>query len=731
MVNIEIDGIKIQARDGAMVIEAADEAGIHIPRFCYHKKLSVAANCRMCLVDVEKAGKPLPACATPITDGMRVFTKSAKALDAQKGVMEFLLINHPLDCPICDQGGECELQDLAMGYGGSHSRFQEKKRVVPDKNLGPLISTDMTRCIHCTRCVRFGEEIAGIKELGATGRGEHMEIGTYVERAVTSEMSGNVIDLCPVGALTSKPFRYNARAWELTNRPAIAAHDCLGSNIIVQTKGKQVRRVLPRENEQINETWLADRDRFAYEGLNSADRLTTPRIKRDGQWEDVAWDAALEFAVQGLKRVVTRHGAGQLGALLAPASTVEEVYLLQKLMRGMGTANVDHRLRQRDFSDQDIAPVFPWLGMPIAELESLQSVLMVGANLRKDQPIANHRIRKAVLAGGVAMTINPADYGFNYPVGQQILDDAAAMPQHLAAVLKAALQQKSIRASGDLDKLVASVAADKRHEAVAKQLQQGRAAILLGVGACGHPRFASLRALAIRLSDVTGARLGYLTLGPNSAGAWLAGGVPHRSPGAKGMSYGLNAGAMLAGGVKGYVLLHTEPEQDCWDGAAAAKALHSADFVMSLSSYFSEQMAEYAQVVLPVGPFSETSGTFVNVEGRWQSFAAACEPLGETRPAWKVLRVLGNLLGVGGFDHMSSEQVRDEVRGLIGEVTLNNAGEVRCPGDLSAIADAVDIDVPMYQVDAVVRRAAALQAADKIAGARTQDVAAAAVKEAV
>lgn len=707
MVNIEIDGRKIQARDGAMLIEAADEAGIPIPRFCYHKKLSVAANCRMCLVDVEKAGKPLPACATPVTDGMRVFTQSVKAIDAQKGVMEFLLINHPLDCPICDQGGECDLQDLALGYGASHSRFGEAKRVVTNKNLGPLISTDMTRCIHCTRCVRFGQEIAGIKELGATGRGEHMEINTYLEGAMGSEMSGNVIDLCPVGALTSKPYRYSARPWELQSRPAVAPHDCVGSNVIVQTKANRVKRVLPRENESINEVWLSDRDRFAYEGIDTADRLSAPRIKRNGRWEEVAWDEALEFVVRGLKSVVMQRGAGQLGALAHPSSTLEEIYLLQKLMRGMGSANIDHRVRQRDFSDQDIAPIFPWLGQSIADLENLKSVLLIGSNLRKDQPILNHRVRKAVLSGAVALTINPLDYGLNYPVQHKLNNGVAGMAEALGTVLKAAMELAGERDSGELGKLLAPLTVDNRHRDMARALQQKPATILIGTGAMNHPQLATLRALAVKLASVSGARLGYLPLGGNGAGAWLAGGVPHRGPGGKGTSYGLHARAMIDEGLKGYLLLGTEPESDCFDGVKAIGAMRQADFVLSLSSYFTDAMGEYAHAVLPIGPFTETSGTLVNVEGRWQSFAAANAPFGAARPGWKVLRMLGTLLGATGFEYMSSEEVRDEARAAMGNVKPDNSSAWRAPSGLRG--EDAEIDVPIYQVDPLVRRALSLQ----------------------
>ena len=439
MVKIEIDGKPIHAPDGAMIIEVADEVGIPIPRFCYHKHLSIAANCRMCLVEVDKVKKPVPACATPVTEGMRVYTKSKVAVDAQRGTMEFLLINHPLDCPICDQGGECDLQELSIGYGSDVSRYNENKRVVRDKNLGSLISTDMTRCIHCTRCVRFGQEVAGLMELGATGRGEHMEIGTYVEHAMTSEVSGNVIDLCPVGALTSKPYRYTSRPWELTSFDSTAPHDCLGSNIQVQIRDGEVMRVLPRENNDVNLTWLSDRDRFSYQGLNSSDRLKTPMIKQDGEWCETDWETALQFTVSGLRSVMTRGGADGLGALISPSATTEEMYLLQKLMRGLGSAHIDHRLRQLDFSDQDLAPAFPSLGIPLQKLDDLGAALLIGSNIRKEQPVAAIRLRRAALKGGRMMFINPVNYDFNFPVHTRITVDPVQMEHELAGVAAAML----------------------------------------------------------------------------------------------------------------------------------------------------------------------------------------------------------------------------------------------------------------------------------------------------
>lgn len=712
LVNIVIDGTPVQARQGAMIIEAADEVGIPIARFCYHKKLSVAANCRMCLVEVDKAAKPLPACATPVTEGMKVLTKSPRALDAQRGTMEFLLINHPLDCPICDQGGECELQDVALGYGGDESRFHEKKRVVKDKDLGPLIATDMTRCIHCTRCVRFGDEIAGLKELGATGRGEHMEIGTYVQRSVTSELSGNVIDLCPVGALTSKPFRYTARPWELHAVAGVSPHDCVGSNLYLHARSNEVMRVLPKENEAINETWLADRDRFSYEGLNTG-RLHSPMIKTDGEWHACDWETALNAAVSGIKKVMTARGAAQVGALISPSATVEEAYLTQKLLRGLGSANIDHRLRQMDFSDQGQSPVYPWLGQSLESLQSSDAVLLVGTNIRKDQPIAGHRIRKATLAGASVGVINSVDYEFRFPVEAKVIATPAAMERALAGVAKVLLE-----GSGDLspamNKLLADVKPDNQQRAIADLLRKGeRSTVLLGNQALAHPRAAILRALAGMIAELSASTLGFLSEGANSAGACLAGALPHRGAGGRAVSQpGLHARAMLDSGLKAYLLLGIEPELDCADSAAALQALRQADCVVVLTPFVSDTIREYAHVLLPVGAFAETSGSYVNVEGRWQSFNGAVPSPGETRPAWKVLRVLGNLFGISGFGYLSSTDVRDEVAAATRDVKADNRVVWPTPGRLSDdVAGLVRLaEVPIYAVDPVVRRAQSLQA---------------------
>lgn len=710
-VNIEIDGKKVEARNGSMLIEAADEVGINIPRFCYHKKLSIAANCRMCLVEVEKAAKPLPACATPVTDGMKVFTRSPKAINAQKGVMEFLLINHPLDCPICDQGGECELQDVAMGYGKDESRFYENKRIVPEQNIGPLIATDMTRCIHCTRCVRFGDEIAGVRELGATGRGEHMEIGTYVANSVSSEVSGNVIDLCPVGALTSKPFRYTARAWELATTTGISGQDCLGSNLTMHTHNNEVLRVVPNDNEAINEAWLSDRDRFAYEGANSDERLTTPMIKVDGEWQETDWNTALENAARGLQAVVDKSGAEQLGCLLSANSTTEELFLAQKLMRGLGSNNVDHRLRQIDYSDQQGASAFPWLGLAIEELDTLDSGLLIGSNVRKDQPVASLRLRKASMNGAKFCAVNPVDYDFNFSMASSVTVSPSKMVDALASVAKAVFAKSGKTPSGVASAVITAASDDAAATDIAETLcGADRSAVILGNYAASHPQASTLRAIAATIAEETDSTIGFLSEGANCAGAWLAGALPHRKEGnKKSSSIGLDAKAMISNPREGYLLLGMEPALDCADGLSAERTLSEADCVVALTAYRSESLEKCADVLLPVTPMTETSGTLVNVEGRWQSFNGAVAPKGDARPGWKVLRVLGNLFDVDGFDYLSSEDVANELREHCDSVKPSS----KFSGSLSESSHSSGLqrisECAMYAVNAQTRRSESLQ----------------------
>lgn len=699
MVEIEIDGKKVEVAEGSLVMEAARQAGTYIPHFCYHRKLSIAANCRMCLVEVEKAPKALPACATPVTAGMKVFTNSEKAVKAQKSVMEFLLINHPLDCPICDQGGECQLQDLAVGYGKSESRYKEEKRVVFHKNVGPLISMEeMTRCIHCTRCVRFGQEVAGVMELGMLNRGEHSEITTFVGQTVDSELSGNMIDLCPVGALTSKPFRYSARTWELARRKSVSPHDGLGANVIVQTKNQRVMRVLPLENDAINECWLSDKDRFAYEGLNSDERLTQPMLKQGGQWQTVDWTTALEYVANGLNAIKRDHGAEQIGALASPHSTLEELFLLQKLVRGIGSDSVDFRLRQSDFSAKPTGA--PWLGMPIADVSLLQRTLVVGAFLRKDHPLLAARLRQGGKKGAQLSVIGAGGEDLLMPA-TQLLGAPSQWLSLLSEVAVAIAAANSVARPVGTDGIEAGEVAKR----IAASLVSGeRKAVFLGNAAVAHPQFSKLHALAQWVAQQTGATLGFLTEAANTVGGYIAGALPQGN--------GLDAAAMLAQPRRAYVILGAEPEFDSANPQQARAALEHADTVVMLSPFASRAVMEHADVLLPVAPFTETSGTYINCEGLPQSFNGVVRSLGDSRPAWKVLRVLGNLLGLSGFEYETSEAVRDDVltkpvaERLSNATTAQTAAPAAAAGGIERLAD-----VPIYHADPIVRRAGSLQLA--------------------
>ena len=695
MLDIELDGKKVQVAEGSMVMHAADAAGTYIPHFCYHKKLSIAASCRMCLVDVEKAPKPMPACATPVTQGMIVRTRSDKALKAQKSVMEFLLINHPLDCPICDQGGECQLQDLAVGYGGTSSRYEEEKRVVFHKNVGPLISMEeMSRCIHCTRCVRIGQEIAGVMELGMLHRGEHAEITTFIGQSVDSELSGNMIDVCPVGALTSKPFRYSARTWELSRRKSVSPHDSTGANLVVQVKNGKVLRVVPLENEDVNECWIADRDRFSYEALNGEQRLTRPMIKQDGQWLEVDWNTALQYVVDGLKSVKGQFGAAGIGAIGSAHSTNEELHLLAKLVRGLGSDNIDHRSRQADFT---AASGVRWLGTSIASLGSLERAFVIGSFLRKDHPLFAHRLRQAVRHGGQLLSLHAAHDDWAIPVAAKITAAPSDWVQSLANVAGYVASAKGVAAP-------ATALVDAAAEAVAQALLSGeRKAVLLGNAAVQHPQASQLLSLANFIGAHTGASVGVFGQAGNSVGAQLVGAQPAQG--------GLNAGQMLSQPMKAILLLNTEPVLDAADGAAAAAALNASGLVVALTS-FKDARVDNADVLLPIAPFTETAGSFVNAEGRLQSFHGVVPPLGESRPAWKVLRVLGSLLGLEGFSQESVEEVRAEALGDASAIAarLSNA----CSVTVQPVAAAAGLqriaNVPLYATDSIVRRAPALQA---------------------
>jgi NADH-quinone oxidoreductase subunit G len=703
-VNMEVDGVPVKARKGDMIIRVTDAHNAYVPRFCYHDKLTIAANCRMCLVEVEKAPKPMPACATPVVEGMKVFTKSPKAIGAQRATMEFLLINHPLDCPICDQGGECELQDLAMGFGRDLSRFHERKRSVQDENLGPLIATDMTRCIHCTRCIRFTQEIAGYQELGMIGRGEQMKVRTYIEQTVHHEMSGNVIDLCPVGALVSKPYRFSARAWEMMSHPLVSPHDGVGTNLYGHVLRGRLMRVIPRENESINETWIPDRDRFSYEGVYSPDRIQKPMLRQGAEWVETDWETALTKVAEGLK-----SRAADLGVLASSTSTLEELYLLGRLARGLGSGNIDHRLRQRDFRDQNADPVYPNLGMRIADVDSLNSLLVVGANLRREVPILAHRVRKAALKGAKVVSMTPVSTEYLFPVAVSLLSAPARQVEDLAAILSAAAASTGKPVPEHLAAVVKQAKVGDTHRAAAEALVAGeKRAVWLGALAVRHPAYADLRALASAIAEVTGASFGVLAEGGNAAGAFLAGAVPHREAGGKPAGKpGLSALEMVQKTLKAYVLFGgVEPWIDSV-GTESSRNLAKAEFVVAITPFANDQLREIAHVLLPMGTYVETSGTYVNLEGTWQSQSGAAQPVGEARPGWKVLRVLGNLLNLSGFEYQSSEDVREELRKLCADtVATAYKGDHRVAQE-TAGADVLDLS--MYHVDALVRRAPSLQ----------------------
>jgi NADH-quinone oxidoreductase subunit G len=708
MVNMEIDGIPLKVDSTKMIIQAADEAGIDIPRFCYHKKLSIAANCRMCLIEVDKSRKALPACATPVSEGMKVFTHSKTAMDAQRSVMEFLLINHPLDCPICDQGGECELQDLSMGYGAGVGRFNEGKRVVQDKDIGPLIQTDLTRCILCTRCVRFGEEIAGIKELGATGRGEHMEIGTYVESSLISELSGNIIDLCPVGALTSKPYRYRARAWELVAHSSIAPHDAVGSNIEFHTRGKDVMRVVPRDNESLNETWLSDRDRFSYLGINHEQRATEPMIKQNGEWQVTDWQTALAMAADSLKSLITKHGADQIAGVISPTATLEEAYLFQKLLRGLGSNNVDHRLRQQDFSDDNAD--YNHQNWSLADIGQSDDIVLIGCNIRAEQPIIAHRIRQAATVGGTTVTdINFFKSDLLMPVTAHMTVNIKGMLSCLSGIAKAllALGGKEEKIWVELLDNVIPKAAE---QTIAMRLSNARqSTLLVGALASNHPLAAKIKALTALIARLTNSQLIVLPAA-NATAVALAGLLSQDKVKAnEAESVRLDSEQIWQQKLRAYVLLGVEPELDCANPSAAQYALQHASLVVSITSYVTDTILAYADVILPMASFAETSGTFIGIDGQWQSFNGAVSAKADSRPAWKILRVLGNLANIKNFDYVSSQDVRDEV---------NDQFKIQSPANkLSYIPDDLGVtstlmaisEVPMYQTDAVVRRSSPLQ----------------------
>jgi len=713
IVNIEINDISLQVEPGQMLIEVADANGVAIPRFCYHKKLSTSANCRMCLVEVEKAPKMLPACATQVMNGMKVWTKSPKAIAAQKSVMEFLLINHPLDCPVCDQGGECDLQDIAMGYGGDQTRYQERRRIVKDKDYGALVSTEMSRCIHCTRCVRFGEEVGGIAEIGGTGRGDHMEIGTYVQKSLSSELSGNIIDLCPVGALLSKPFLYSARAWELQSYLSIAPHDAVGSNIKIQTRNGKIMRVVPADNEEINELWISDRDRFSYLGANES-RVTSPMVRNSsGNLVETNWQAALDTVIKSFTEIIVTDGGSAVGAIASPSSSIEEFYLLQKFMRGLGSNNIDFRLQQQDFS-AGAEQSAPKLELSLQEIETQNSIFIIGSDIQREQPLLSHRVRKATLAGAVVSTINPKTIEFNFAISTSVKTDK--LTPALAGVAKELLS-RGLGGDLNLEQLLTdgavNIAVEAEHKEIADSLVNGEnSMVLLGALAYRDQNQSRIYSLATAISKMSNSSLNIVTEGANALGGVLAGAVPYHSAGKVEVSEcGVDVAEMISNPPKGVVLFGVEADKDLAGDDSAIDSLGSG-FVVAITPFMDRLTYEHADVVLPLAGFGESSGTFVNAEGRWQSFSGAVKPLGEARPGWKILRVLGSSAELQGFELDSSEQVLNEVKALCDVTADKSEPEISnwsAPTDLGNIEAEMVKPIPLYEVDAVVRRSAPLQ----------------------
>jgi NADH-quinone oxidoreductase subunit G len=709
MVNIEVNGIALEAPKGSMIIEATDQAGIEIPRFCYHPKLSIAANCRMCLVDVEKMPKPLPACATPVMEGMKVYTHSRRATDAQHGVMEFLLINHPLDCPVCDQGGECELQDQAMGYGRSVSRFTESKRVVKDKNVGPLVQTEMTRCIHCTRCVRFLEEIAGTSEMGGAGRGDRVEIGTCVQNSINSELSGNIIDICPVGALTNKPFRFAARAWELVAKSSIAVHDGVGSCLFHHVRRGKILRTVPRENEATNETWLSDRDRYSYLGLYSDDRVTMPQVKENGEWKPVSWSEATETVAGILKNGIEANGPEHTGLLLSSSATSEEYFLAQRLARQLGCNNIDHRLREQDFSDDQSRAATPAFEMKVAEIEQSDAILLVGSNPREEAPIIGHRIRQAWKGGAKIASINPLDWNFTFETSLDAIVAPQQMVAELAALAAAVEKATSTSAPAYVRTALSGAGNTDKNDALASRLiDAGNGLVLLGQFAMCHPDAAWLRSLAAYIAAATGSSLNLLPHGGNTGGAWLAGAVPHRGPGGVATAGGMNAAQMLQDSRRCYVLWNVEPDFDIDNPARAMSALRAAEKVISVTSHATQSLFDVSDIVLPLAPLAESEGSLLNLDGAGMSFKAAGKALGEAKPGWKILRRLGSEMGLEGFHQNSVEEVKADLQAELEKTgvtpTEPELVETSYENSLYRIGE-----IPMYSIDAICRRSLPLQ----------------------
>ena len=714
LVKITIDGVEMDVPQGSMIIEAADNAQITIPRFCYHKKLSVAANCRMCLVDVVNSRKPVPACATPVADGMVVNTKSPKAISYQKAVMEFLLINHPLDCPVCDQGGECELQDMTMGYGKDISRYNQGKRAIEDKDIGPLVATDFTRCIQCTRCVRFGTEIAGVRELGMIHRGEHAEIATFVEGAVNSEISGNIIDLCPVGALTNKPFRYQARAWEMQQYPMISPHDCLGSNLYVHVRRNEVMRAVPRENENLNENWLSDRDRYSVHALNTQARSQKPLMKHQGQWQEVEWADALEAVVKKLQQIRKKHGADKISALASPSSTVEELYLFQKWVRGFGSHNIDFRYHVNDFSYQNDLKSVPKMNMELADLYNVDVILIVGSDTRQEVPLFHHRVRQAALNGAKVIYLNPFALQHHIPTAVAHLVNFTEMTEVLAHLTQEVLKVKPLTApfQDDVMRLEHKVSAAEWQDVVSALTSANKVVMVSGQVLMGHPHVSEVIGLMGVLKNALNADFIALTPGANAAGAVLAGCVPYAGAAGHDLGQeGLTAKAMLHPDAeqKAYLLFNVEPGIDSLYPEQANIALDKADYVVSFSPFVTDYLKDKADVILPLAAYTETAGSFVNLLGQWQAWQGAAKPKGEARPGWKILRVLGNMMELPGFDYDTNLDVIKELEAHLVH-QKENPVSLRVPKQISKAKGLTRLGIlPMYVSDVLARQSVPLQ----------------------
>ena len=717
VIKIEIDGIEFNVKQGSKIIEIADDAGIYIPRFCYHKKLSIAANCRMCLVEVEKAPKLFPACATPVANGMKIFTNTEKVIDAQRSVMEFLLINHPLDCPICDQGGECELQDLTIGYGCSTSRFLEKKRAFEDYDLGPLVSTDVTRCILCSRCVRFCEEIAGTKEIGIINRGSNSRIFTFLKNHLTSEISGNIIDLCPVGALTAKPSRFKFRAWELIQNSSISHHDCIGSNIYVHVFRDKIIRIVPRRNESLNESWISDRDRFSYEGLYSKDRINHPMIKKNGKWFDISWTEAISYSCQKLQNIKNKYGANQVAALASPNSTVEELFILQKLIRSLGSNNLDHRLKQLDFSNQEYFPKILGLEIDLNQIDDFDCVFVIGSDLAKEQPIIALKLRKIIKKNGKVFLLNPCDFNLNMDVSEKYITNPKNFTQILMQIIKN-FEDKSNNKFNKIDKLFENVKINKNYSTIIDALLSSKnKLILLGSYSYTSPDFTKIISLSKLLSDISNSKYGIMTEGSNTAGAWLTGFIPHRLPGFKNITNnkGLNALDIFQKNLKSYILFGLEIENDSLYPNVCIQALKNSELNIAFSSFKSNTLLDTADIILPIASSYENTGTFINISGLWQSFSAVVPAGYEVKLGWNILCEIGKYLKLPGLDYNNTTSILKEIKSLINNESMFSWKEMKQENFETNISGNIIIVpyISQYDIDPLVRRAHSLQKIEK------------------